>query len=129
MNSEIITHFENGNTFINGQEYRTQNIPWNEHPAFKGVSLKHIITGEQTGNQISCHLVRILPGAKIGMHNHAGQIEIHEIISGEGNCMIGDCSVQYFPGEIALIPADIDHEVAAGENGLFLLAKFSPALV
>jgi len=53
------------------------------HSAFKGVSLKHLVRGEMTGGQISCHLVRVEPGCVLDTHTHPAQIEIHEVIYGD----------------------------------------------
>ncbi len=43
-------------------------------------------------------------------------------------CSIGEKKLQYLSGTITLIPEDINHKVKAGKDGLFLLAKFVPAL-
>lgn len=121
--------FENGSVFAGGVHTETDTLKWNAHPAFMGVYLKHLIKGEQTGGQLSCHLVKIEPGCSIGLHNHLGKRELHEVVRGSGNCSIEDEVIEYGPGKIALIPADVNHEVNAGKDGLLLLAKFFPALV
>lgn len=36
--------------------------------------------------------------------------------------------IPYTPGVISTLPADVPHEVNAGDNGLYLFAKFMPAL-
>lgn len=123
------TDFDKGKLYINGECVDVENLMWNEHAVFKGVFLKHIIKGETTGNRLSCHLVKINPGCEIGLHNHPGKTELHEIISGFGHCWIEHSAVDYYAGVIGFIPADIDHSVKAEAEGLFLLAKFSPALL
>jgi len=122
-------YFEKGTLCIDGNHIAIEHLEWNEHPVFTGVFLKHVIKGEETNNQISCHLVKINPGCEIGLHNHAGKNELHEVIGGEGKCSIKNEEWEYQKGSVGLIPADEDHSVKAGNNGLFLLAKFFPALL
>jgi quercetin dioxygenase-like cupin family protein len=121
--------FNEGKLYINGECIDVENLVWNEHPAFKGVFFKHVIKGESTDNRLSCHLVKINPGCEIGIHNHAGKTELHEIIGGFGHCMIEQTEIDYHKGVIAFIPADKNHSVKAENKGLFLLAKFFPALL
>ena len=121
--------FNQGKLYINEQCIDIDNITWNEHAAFKGVFLKHLIKGECTDNQLSCHLVKINPGCEIGIHNHAGKTELHEIISGLGHCMLEETKIRYYQGVVGFIPADKNHSIKAENEGLFLLAKFFPALL
>ena len=103
-------------------------IPWSKHPAFEGVELKHIITSERTGGQFSYHLVRIAPNKKIGSHIHEKQLETHEVISGTGVCVNDGVELPYETGVISIFPIGVPHEVIAGDDGLYLFAKFMPAL-
>ncbi|MDE5931628.1 MAG: cupin domain-containing protein [Lachnospiraceae bacterium] len=103
-------------------------IPWFEHPVFEGVELKHIITAEKTAGQFSFHLVRIAPNKKIGDHIHEKQLETHEVIAGAGVCVHNGVELPYEAGVISIFPIGVPHEVIAGENGLYLFAKFMPAL-
>ena len=121
--------FEKGILYINEKCIDVENLVWNEHSVFKGVFLKHIIKGEFTDNRLSCHFVKINPGCEIGIHSHAGKTELHEIISGYGHCIVGKTKFDYRKGIIGFIPADVDHYVIAENEGLFLLAKFFPALL
>ena len=121
--------FESGRRRIGRTDCAVNEIGWNPHPTFKGVFMKHVVTGADTNGRLSCHLVRIEPGCEIGDHIHAGKMELHEVMAGEGRCEIGDETVDYAPGTIAYIPDDIHHRVMAGKDGLELLAKFSPALI
>ncbi len=126
MNTNI---FDKGKLFINGECVDVHKLTWNEHSAFKGVFLKHVIKGESTDNRFSCHLVKINPGCEIGIHNHAGKTELHEVISGSGYCTIEQTKIEYREGVIGFISADKNHSVRAESEGLFLLAKFFPALL
>ena len=103
-------------------------VAWSEHPVFEGVELKHIITSEKTDGQFSFHLVRIAPNKKIGKHIHEKQLETHEVISGSGVCVNNGTKLFYEAGVISIFPIGVPHEVIAGEDGLYLFAKFMPAL-
>uniref|UniRef100_N2A3E1 Cupin type-2 domain-containing protein n=1 Tax=Eubacterium plexicaudatum ASF492 TaxID=1235802 RepID=N2A3E1_9FIRM len=103
-------------------------IPWSKHPTFEGVELKHIITSERTDGQFSYHLVRIAPNKKIGNHIHEKQLETHEVIAGTGVCVNNGVELSYEAGIISIFPIGVPHEVIAGDDGLYLFAKFMPAL-
>ena len=105
-------------------------LPWNPHPSFKGVALKHLVTGADTGGALSAHLVRVQAGCSLEAHVHAGSLELHEVVRGAVVCDLGGKSVPYAPGACGLIPAGVRHSVRAhaGED-LYILAKFAPALL
>ncbi len=107
----------------------TASIDWKAHPKFSGVSLKHVITGSDTGGRISSHIVRIDPFCELGDHTHEGRVEIHEVVSGTGICIIDGSEHSYECGVTAVILPDAHHSVRAGRDGLSLMAKFSPALL
>ena len=107
----------------------TGMIEWTPHPKFEGVFLKHIITAEQTGGMLSSHAVRLDSVSELGNHIHEGKVEIHEVVSGTGFCLINGVKYEYNPGVTAVIPADTPHSVKAGKEGLYIMAKFSPALL
>jgi quercetin dioxygenase-like cupin family protein len=112
------------------QDIRTVSaLPWSPHPKFAGVALHHLVTGTDTGGRLSLHHVRIDPGFSIGDHAHAGMVEIHDVLSGEGVCMLEDEEIRYLPGTIGIMPADRVHSITAGDQGMFLLATFSPPLM
>jgi len=121
--------FDNGKVFINNACVDIEQIEWSAHPAFKGVYLKHIIKGESTENRLSCHLIKVEPGCEIGIHNHPGKTELHEVINGGGYCLLENKKLNYHKGVVGFIPADTGHSVRAGSEGLFLFAKFFPALL
>ena len=104
------------------------HFPWSKHPVFEGVELKHIITSKKTNGQFSFHLVRIAPNKKIGNHIHEKQLETHEVISGVGVCINNGVELPYKAGNISIFPIGVPHEVIAGTEGLYLFAKFMPAL-
>jgi len=114
---------------VPGQTIAIESLPWNLHPKFTGVSLRHLITGKDTGGHMSLHHVRIDSGCAIGDHVHAGMVEIHDVLAGSGNCTLAGTKIPYSPGVIGVMPADQVHRVEAGDPGLLLLATFSPPLV
>lgn len=113
----------------NGQRVLAESLPWNPHPKFAGVSLKHLVTGKDTGGRLSLHHVRIEPGCAIGDHTHAGIVEIHDVLEGSGTCTLEGRVIPYTHGIVGVMPADQVHRVDAGSAGLLLLATFSPPLV
>lgn len=56
------------------------------------------------------------------------QLETHEVIAGSGFCLRDGQKIAYEPGIICLLPAAAPHLVQAGPDGLYLFAKFIPAL-
>ncbi len=118
-----------GQLRLPGETVPFGEIPWNQHPTFEGVELKHIVTSKQTDGQFSYHLVRIAPNKTIGNHIHQTQLETHEVIAGDGICVNNGAELTYEPGVISILPMGLPHEVKAGPDGLYLFAKFIPALV
>ncbi len=126
---EISTCMANGTITCIDRDDHTGQIQWNEHPKFKGVYLKHLLRGQDSDGKLSCHLVRIDPHSVMEEHIHENQWELHEVIEGEGEFILGTKETTYSPGHISIIPQGLEHKVIAGKNGLVLLAKFCPALL
>jgi len=125
----IISNFEKGKTYLTTSTIPNCEKQWNPHPKFLGVSLKHLVTGEQTFNRFSSHIVRIDPGCVLDEHIHEGKTELHEIMKGSGICLLDETKIHYLPGDCAVIPDDTKHKVTTGKNGLIIHAKFFPALL
>ncbi|WP_316898439.1 cupin domain-containing protein [Pseudodesulfovibrio indicus] len=125
----VFDSFDTGTVVAGGAAKGAEYLEWNAHPAFAGVSLKHLITGAETGGRFSAHLVRLEPGAEIGDHVHAANWELHEVAEGGGECVLEGRSIAYEPGVAAVMPENAPHSVRAGKDGLRLLAKFVPALL
>lgn len=128
MNNHLFESFNTGSLKLPNATVHFADIPWSKHPTFDGVELKHIVTAKDTHGQFSYHLVRIAPNKSIKNHIHEIQLETHEIIAGSGICINEGTELSYTVGSISIIPAGIPHEVNAGEDGLYLFAKFIPAL-
>ena len=127
--NSLFEKFESGKIFYLKKSTDNSKILWSDHPAYKGVALKHLIKGEGTDNKFSYHLVKINPGCEIGEHIHEGKIETHEVIDGKGICFLNNKQQEYQCGTISVIPEDIKHKIIAGNEGLLLFAKFIPALL
>ena len=128
MEKELFEKFNNGELRLPGDAKAFKDLAWNKHPTFEGVELKHIITSKETGGTFSYHLVRIAPNKSIKNHIHETQLETHEVIAGHGTCVNDGANLDYAPGVISIMPAKVPHEVNAGEEGLYLFAKFIPVL-
>lgn len=128
MNNNLFEAFNTGFLKLTNKTVEFADIPWSKHPVFEGVELKHIVTSKDTDGKFSYHLVRIAPNKSIKNHIHETQLETHEIIAGFGVCINEDISLPYEVGTISIIPTGIPHEVTAGDDGLYLFAKFIPAL-
>lgn len=126
---ELTACITNGSTTYMDRDEERERILWNEHPKFRGVFLKNIIKGADTGGMLSSHIVKIDPKAVLEEHIHENQWELHEVIEGEGSFVLGSKETIYRPGHMGVIPKGTKHSVVAGENGLILLAKFFPALM
>lgn len=124
----VFDKFETGDLLLSSGKKDFSEVPWSPHTKFEGVELKHLITAKDTDGMFSYHLVRVAPNKKIGIHTHKTQIETHEVIAGNGICLNEGKEFIYEAGVIAILPAGISHEVLAYNDGLYIFAKFMPAL-
>ena len=111
MSKELFEKFNDGSLRLPKGQIDFGKINWNKHPTFEGVEL-----------------VRIAPNKSIKNHIHETQLETHEVIAGSGKCINDGKALDYEPGVISIMPAKVAHEVNAGPEGLYLFAKFIPAL-
>ncbi|MBO4321166.1 MAG: cupin domain-containing protein [Treponema sp.] len=128
MENEVFEKFNGGKLSLPGKTVLFREIAWSKHPTFEGVELKHIITSKDTGGEFSFHLVRIAPNKSIGNHVHEKQLETHEVIAGDGVCINDGAEIKYETGVISIMQVNVPHQVNAGKDGLYLFAKFFPAL-
>lgn len=128
MSNNLFEAFNNGSLKLPTSTAEFSMIPWSQHPTFDGVELKHIVTAKDTDGEFSYHLVRIAPNKSIDNHIHETQLETHEVIAGSGVCINDGVTIPYETGTISIMPIGVPHEVNAGKDGLYLFAKFIPAL-
>ncbi|MDY0305587.1 MAG: cupin domain-containing protein [Desulfovibrionaceae bacterium] len=121
--------FCDGKVACADRDLAARDLPWNPHPTFPGVALKHLVTGRDTDGSFSLHLVRLDPGKSIDAHTHAASWELHQVLEGRGSCRLGGRESAYGPGVGGVLPAGMEHSVQAGDEGLRLLAVFAPALL
>jgi quercetin dioxygenase-like cupin family protein len=126
--SSFQTKILSGKVYFVNKQAAIDTLKWHPHPAFKGVYLKHLALGKDTQNRLSCHIVKIDPNCLLDTHKHDGQIEIHEVVGGSGKFYLDGKEFEYSVGKISVIPANTVHKVVAGKDGLYLFAKFTPAL-
>ena len=124
----LFEQFEAGKLALPTGQVDFDSISWMPHAKFEGVELKHIVTAKETDGAFSYHLIRIAPNKSIGNHIHDTQLETHEVIAGRGTCLNDGVELVYEPGTISILPVRVPHEVHAGADGLYLFAKFMPAL-
>jgi len=124
----ISTNIANGTVHYIDHMESISNVKWQKHPSFKGVYLKLIISGTDTLGVFSSHLVKIDPECCLEAHCHENQMELHEVIEGEGIFQLVEDSFEYHPGKISVTPKGKKHMVKAGKKGLTLMAKFFPAM-
>lgn len=125
---KVFEAFEHGRLELPDKTISFEEIAWTKHPKFEGVEQKNIITAKDTEGKFSYHLVHVVPNCSIGEHIHEGQLETHEVVAGNGVCVNAGVELAYEVGTISIMPAGVKHEVNAGEEGLYLFAKFIPAL-
>jgi len=129
---DLAACMESGTVIFRRREDEAGAAPWTPHPAFPGVSLKLLVSGKDTAGGLSCHLVRVEPGCELKNHAHDGQWELHEVVRGRGTATLDGRKIGYEPGRVMVIPKGTPHAVRADADqgeGLFLFAKFFPALV
>ena len=127
-NMNVFETFNAGQLVLPNHVKSFAEVDWSKHAVFEGVELKHIITAKETDGVFSFHLVRIAPNCSIGEHVHENQVETHEVIAGDGICVNFGETLPYESGTISIFQAGVKHEVRAGKDGLYLFAKFMPAL-
>jgi quercetin dioxygenase-like cupin family protein len=118
-----------GNVISMNEEKGVTDLLWNPHSSFKGVSLKHLVIGKDTDDRLSCHIVKIEPECILDTHSHNGKIEIHQVIAGSGKMYLDSREIEYYQGQICIIPDDTPHKVVADKDGMYILAIFSSSLL
>lgn len=124
-----LDQLETGKVVTLARESAISEQPWLPRLQFKGVYIKHLITGEATQGQFSCHLVKVEAGGELGWHTHEGKWELHEVVGGCGTGFLAEQEIAYVPGTDVVVPPDVPHRILAGEEPLYILAKFVPALL
>lgn len=102
---------------------------WSAEPEQEGCFSKNLVTSVET-EAMSAHHLRIEPGGEFKVHAHERETELHFVISGRGQAMIGDQWEEVAAGDVALALPGIVHALRnPSSNPLFVLCVFSPPLV
>jgi quercetin dioxygenase-like cupin family protein len=126
--NNIVELFTSGKVIIPGKDIDETKLPWYEHPGFKGVFLKDLVTAEDTKGAFSCHIVKVEKGFDVGEHYHNAEWEFNEILEGSGSFVINGKKYQCKPGFSYATPPGVAHIVSAPDEDVYMLAKFVPAL-
>ena len=103
-------------------------IPWNEHPRFKAIQMKGLLTSADNP-LASISLVRVPVASAVPRHLHANEVETVYLVSGQGELVLADERVTFNAGSIVAIPKGVEHELHnVGDEPLELLAFFTPPL-
>lgn len=102
---------------------------WPAEPEQEGCFSKDLVTSVET-EALSAHHLRIEPGGEFKSHAHERETELHFVISGRGQALIGDQWEEVAAGDVALALPGIVHGLRnPSSNPLFVLCVFSPPLV
>jgi mannose-6-phosphate isomerase-like protein (cupin superfamily) len=102
---------------------------WSVEPEQKGCFSKNLATRAET-EALSAHHLRIEPGGGFKPHVHEGETELHFIISGRGQVLIGERWEDVVAGDVVLAFPGVVHGLRnPGSDPLFALCVFSPPLV
>jgi quercetin dioxygenase-like cupin family protein len=102
---------------------------WAAHPRFANILMKQLLTSAENPHA-SISRVRVPPGAVIGWHHHAGQIETVYVLAGESTLTLGESDVPFCAGQVVAIPSELKHTLRnAGPATVELLCIFTPPLV
>jgi len=121
--------FEQGVVLFPDFEIEAEVKPWYRHQAWKGVSLKDLVTGKETGGKFSYHLVKIEKNCEVMGHDHQTLWEWNVVLDGKGMFYFEDKEIEIKIGQTFATPPGTHHTVSAGSEELSLLALFIPALV
>ena len=124
-----VSTIANNTVYFSHSSKNLTDVAWVDHPTFKGIQIKHLLTSAETGNTFSSHLIKVAPDCGLDSHCHEEQKELHEIIDGSGECVLTGKTICYEPGVMTVIDEGEPHQVMAGTQGLLLLAKFFPPLI
>jgi quercetin dioxygenase-like cupin family protein len=121
--------FDQGVVFLPDLEIESAKRLWYPHPEWRGVFLKDLVTGKETGGMFSYHLVRVWKDCEVMDHDHETQWEWNRIIDGQGVFFFEDREISLAHGQTFVTPPGVRHAVSAHNGDLSLLAVFIPALI
>jgi quercetin dioxygenase-like cupin family protein len=101
---------------------------WTEHPRFKGILIKNLLTREHNA-LANVNVVRVPTGGVIGDHHHGTQVETIYVLKGQSILTVEDREIPFNAGQIVAMPIGVPHSLRnEGEAWVELLTIFTPPL-
>lgn len=101
---------------------------WQEHGRFPGISMKGLLTTSDNPFA-NVNVIQVPPGAVVGRHRHAGQVETVWVIRGIAILTLDQTEVSLKDGQIIAIPIGLEHALRnEGTTPVELLTFFTPPL-
>ena len=101
---------------------------WQEHARFPGISMKSLLTASDNPFA-NVNVIRVPPGAAVGSHRHAEQVETVWVIRGNAILTLDQTEVYLRDGQIIAIPIGLEHALRNEGTALVeLLTFFTPPL-
>ena len=101
---------------------------WKEHPRFKGILLKSLLTREDNA-LANVNVVRVPVGCQIGAHTHQSQVETIYVLAGRSVFTLNGVDTIFHAGQIVAVPMGVEHSLRnEGPELVELLTVFTPAL-
>ncbi len=102
---------------------------WPAEPGQIDCFSRDLVTSKETG-AMSVHHLRIDPGGEFKAHVHDRETEIHFVISGSGQAMLGDQWEDIFAGDAVIDHPGVVHALRnPTSEPIFILCIFAPPLV
>lgn len=102
---------------------------WQEHARFPGISMKGLLTTADNPFA-NVNVIQVPPGAVVGRHRHAGQVETVWVIRGHAVLTLDQTEVSLKDGQIIAIPIGLEHALRnEATTPVELLTFFTPPLV
>jgi quercetin dioxygenase-like cupin family protein len=101
---------------------------WQEHTRFPGISVKGLLTTSDNPFA-NVNVIRVPPGATVGRHRHAEQVETVWVIRGNAILTLDQTEVSLRDGQIIAIPLALEHALRnEGPALVEMLTFFTPPL-
>ena len=101
---------------------------WQQHARFPGISMKSLLTTSDNPFA-NVNVIQVPPGAAVGSHHHAEQVETVWVITGNAILTLDQTEVSITDGQIIAIPIGLEHALRNdGPILVELLTFFTPPL-
>lgn len=101
---------------------------WQEHTRFPGIYMKGLLTSADNP-LASVNVIQVPPGATVGRHYHAQQLETIWVIKGNAILTLDQMEVSIKDGQIIAIPIGLEHALRnEDQSPVQLLTFFTPPL-